>query len=542
MLPIRARLRTKLALVSLVLLVVPWTGYRYIVEMERFLFEGQRQALLSTAKAIAATLHEKPWLMHLSAPLRAPQQQNDIETPGSAAVETAVPIPLELSRASEQDDARADGTLADLLRGAERGDRRLWIASREFKVLAVVGGLKPVETISVEAGVWHRLLARLIQPPAQDFDDAFDEDLLAGGPEVMSALLGAGGTRVRNTRDDRAVIVSAAHPIWAGDSVVGVVVAEETTNPILLVKSEALGRLVVLTAGAFGAVALFLLGFATRLSARIRRLRDEAESAIDARGHISALATASTASDEIGDLSRSFSTVLGRLAQHHAYLESLASRLSHELSTPVAVVRSSLDNLRMEGVSDAAAVYLERAGDGLVRLSRILSRMSEATRLEASLVAQERERYDLKVVLANCVEGYRLAYPKHHISLDLPEGSVIIFGSPDLGAQLLDKLVGNAVDFSLPADPIRLSLFVARGEAVMTVENRGPCLADSVRDKLFDSMVSIRPAGGGDEPHLGLGLYVARLITEFHGGTINANNLPAHTGVSVVVALPSFET
>ena len=72
---------------------------------------------------------------------------------------------------------------------------------------------------------------------------------------------------------------------------------------------------------------------------------DEAEAAIDARGRVTRLTTASDAADEIGDLSRSFTTVLGRLARYNAYLEALAGRLSHELRTPVAVVRSSLENL-----------------------------------------------------------------------------------------------------------------------------------------------------------------------------------------------------
>ncbi|HLP25391.1 MAG TPA: histidine kinase dimerization/phospho-acceptor domain-containing protein, partial [Acidobacteriota bacterium] len=403
---VRVSLRAKLALVSLALLVVPWTGYRYVVEMERFLLGGQRDALLATAKAVATVLHERPRLMRLSAPLRAPSQETDAAAPGMAAVETAVTVPAEIGRASELDEVPADKELEDLLRGAERSDTRLWIANREYRILAVAGSLKPAEPSTAEPGAWRRFLAWLIQPPVQDFDDAFDEDVLSGGPEITGALLGAASTRVRNTRDDRAVIVSAAHPVWAGDAVIGVVVAEQTTNPVLSVKSDALERLVVLTLTALAAVALFLLGFASRLSARIRRLRDEAENAIDARGRIGALSTASTAGDEIGDLSRSFSTLLGRLSQHHAYLESLASRLSHELRTPVAVVRSSLDNLRMEGVSPDAVVYLDRAGEGLVRLTRILSRMSEASRLEASLVAQERERYDLKAVVANCVEGY----------------------------------------------------------------------------------------------------------------------------------------
>jgi signal transduction histidine kinase len=108
--------------------------------------------------------------------------------------------------------------------------------------------------------------------------------------------------------------MSAAHPIWSGDEVVGAVVAEETTNPLASVRSSALERLLVLTLVAFSGAAVILIAYATRLSLRIRRLRDEAESAIDTRGRITQLASGSRAADEVGDLSRSFSAVLSRLA------------------------------------------------------------------------------------------------------------------------------------------------------------------------------------------------------------------------------------
>jgi len=546
---LKLSLRVKLALVSLVLLVLPWAGYRYVVEMERFLLGSQEQALLATAKAVATALHERPRLMRLSAPLRAPQPPPEpspaveagasdlaaaTEAEKPAPVETAVPIAVEIGHASEH--GNGDKDLAELLRGAQRSQARLWVVNRELKILAVAGSLKPATAEA--ASPLRRALSWLIQPPAVDFDDAFDEDVLANGREVTAALLGAGASRVRNTADGRAVIVSAAYPIWAGDNVVGAVVAEETTNPILTVRNEALERLLVLTLTVFAAVAVVLLGFASRLSGRIRRLRDEAEGAIDASGRIGRLLTASKAGDEIGDLSRSFSTVLTRLAQHHTYLESLASRLSHELRTPVAVVRSSLENLRMEGVGEAAGVYVDRAEDGLNRLSRILSRMAEATRLEASLVTQERESYDLVRVVGDCVEGYRLAYPGQAFVLESAASPLKIGGSPDLIAQLLDKLVANAVDFSETGAPVRIEVAATAEGVRLCVANRGPRLPADMAGKLFESMVSVRPAAAGGEPHLGLGLYVARLIAEFHGGGIRAENLPAGDGVAIVVTLP----
>lgn len=559
--PTAVKLRVKLALVSLVLFVLPWAGYRYVVEMERFLLDSQQQALLATAKAIATALHERPRLMRLSTPLRAkpavpapatvdptlpadsaspaevPTEQHPapVETAVAVPLEAPIPVPREIGLASEHSETAAPD-LEGLLRGAQRSDARLWVVNRELKVLAVAGSLKSLPT--ADTPVWRQALSWLIRPPTDDFDDAFNEDALVNGREVTAALLGAGESRIRNSADGRAVIVSAAYPVWAGDNVVGAVVAEASTNPILSVRNEALERLLVLTLTVFAAVAIVLLGFASRLSGRIRRLRDEAEGAIDASGRISRLVTASKAGDEIGDLSRSFSTVLTRLAQHHSYLESLASRLSHELRTPVAVVRSSLENLRMEGVRDGARVYVDRAEEGLNRLSRILSRMAEATRLEASLVTQERERYDLVKVVRDCVEGYRLAYPVLTFDLQSPSSPLPVSGSPDLIAQLLDKLVANAADFSQPGAPIAIDVAATESDARLAVTNPGPRLPADMAGKLFESMVSVRPASSGGEPHLGLGLYVARLIAEFHGGNIRAENREDGQGVVVTVSLP----
>src|SRR5206468_9242484 len=152
--------------------------------------------------------------------------------------------------------------------------------------------------------------------------------------------------------------------------------------------------------------------------------------------------------DEIGDLSRTMSSVLGRLREYNAYLEAMAGRLSHELRTPVAVVRSSLDNLKTQELPATARVYVDRAGEGVSRLSRLISRLSEGTRLERMLESTERERFDLAALVSGCVEGYRAAYPAREFAYTGPNVPVEMNGVPDAFAQLLDKLVDNANDFA----------------------------------------------------------------------------------------------
>lgn len=544
----RLGLRAKLALVALVLLVLPWAGYEYVREMERFLLAGQEQALLGAARAVATALHDRPGLMR-ARPLRDTDLRREAEeelrrlaaergeTESGEEGESTLIIDRE-----ESAGRRETEEVGEILRGVERTTSRIWVVTRDLRVLALAGSLRRDDAeAQAQDNLPQRLLGLLIPRPSEDFDEAIADDALATGREISGAFQGTPGSRLRNTPDGKAVVISAAHPIWIGDEVAGAVVVEETTNPILSVRSRALERLLLATLAVFAVAAAVLLGFATRISTRIRALRDEAEGAIDARGRLAHLVTAQNAGDEIGDLSRSFSVMLGKLSQHHAYLESMASRLSHELRTPIAVVRSSLENLKLAPAN--ARVYIERAEEGLRRLGTILTRMSEATRLEQELDSVERERFDLAAVVSGCVEGYRLAYPTQSFELELPDGKAFALGSPDLAAQLLDKLAANAVDFAGDGRPVRISLALAEGRAELCVENKGPLLPEAMRDKLFQSMVSVRRErdheGGSGEPHLGLGLYVARLIAEFHGGTMAAKNLPSGDGVAVTAGFRS---
>jgi signal transduction histidine kinase len=158
------------------------------------------------------------------------------------------------------------------------------------------------------------------------------------------------------------------------------------------------------------------------------------------------------------------------------------------------------------------------------------------------LESAEVERFDLSAVIAGCVEGYRAAYPLRRFELSRPEAPVAMEGVPDAFAQLLDKLVENASDFAPPEGSIRIFLAADGRFARLAVENSGPPLAEETLGRLFDSMVTLREPdrtrGGAEGAHLGLGLYIVRLIAEFHGGRVRASNLADAAGVRFEVELP----
>jgi two-component system sensor histidine kinase ChvG len=352
-------------------------------------------------------------------------------------------------------------------------------------------------------------------------------------PYVSAALEGREtGAWFRSTETGRAVVAVAA-PVVSGDRVVGSVIMQQGTDAILSLTNEGLKRLIYVTLVTTIVVAGALLGYASWLSRRIRNLSVAAETALETEDLARALPSA-LARDEIGDLSRSFSWVLQQLGEYNDYLRTLASKLSHELRTPLAIVTSSLENLEHESLDETALGYTARAREGADRLRAILNAMSEASRVEELMKNADPERFDLRSVLESAAAAYRDAYAERRFEFTAAAGDTIVTGSPELLIQMLDKLIDNAVDFSGAGDTIRIELSGNEESLSIDVMNPGPPLPERMRSQLFDSMVSMR--AGKDSRHLGLGLYIARLIAEGHGGSIRAEN--SDGGVVFSVSLP----
>ncbi|MCV6639537.1 proteobacterial dedicated sortase system histidine kinase [Candidatus Albibeggiatoa sp. nov. NOAA] len=412
--------------------------------------------------------------------------------------------------------------------------RRVWVLDKQRRILASYGDLYR----ELHEHPLDEVFSLLLPPVSEKIDNSRRDDGLYY-QQIQYALNGLPDVRWHSTDDDKAVIVSAAHPIRDQNQVIGAVMVEETSHSIQTVQRQAIANLFNKTLLLFTVVTLLLLVFASRLSVRLRHLRNQAETAIDANGRVTATKIGSNAKDEIGDLSRSFSNILDKLNQYNNYLEGMASRLSHELRTPIAVVRSSLENLELEqDLSEHSTVYIERAKQGIERLNTTITRLSEATRLEQALQDAEREKVDLKDLVSNCVAGYRLAYPEQRFHSVLPNQPIVSLVAPDLIAQMLDKLVSNAADFSDAEQAIRVELVQERGVARLSVLNRGANIPADMQERLFESMVSFRQSTDAREPHLGLGLYMVRLIVNYHGGLVKVSNHPEGSGAMFTVWLP----
>ncbi|MFL0798874.1 MAG: HAMP domain-containing protein [Agarilytica sp.] len=323
---------------------------------------------------------------------------------------------------------------------------------------------------------------------------------------------------------------------------IGAIVAEQSTSAMADITNQAFSKILAYSFLASMFAALCLVVYATWLSLRIQKLSEAAASAVSESGKINEDFPILKSGDELGELSRSYAQLLTRLREYTNYLRTLSSKLSHELRTPLAIVRSSLDNLEHETLGNQAKVYADRAREGTTRLSNILNAMSAASRVEQSIDASEREVIPCDELLTNLKAAYEDVYQHvcFHLKIRSNPKGLSINGAGELLVQALDKLVDNAADFCPEQGTIELGLYRHQDWVVFTVHNEGPPLPGHMHGQLFDSMVSVRdkPPSEADH-HLGLGLYIVRLITDFHHGEVQGYNVPDNSGVIFELRLPA---
>lgn len=355
-------------------------------------------------------------------------------------------------------------------------------------------------------------------PPSRGFLDRLYRSLLAGSGEQR--------------------LIEASAPIYTREpkSVLGRLSVTQSTERWLTLKDHALTTLFNLTLVTTIVAMLAMFAFAARLGLRLARLRRASESAMTRTGLVTTFPETDTR-DELGDLARGFATLLGRLDEYTGYLRTLAGKLAHEIRTPLTIVRSSLENLETEAApSGSARTYLDRAREGSERLNAILVAMGAATRVEEAINSAERSRFDLVPVVDSAVHAYRDAFTGHAFAFEAQEAQIEIEGAPDLIVQMLDKLIDNAVDFTPPGATIVVKLSADADSARLEVENPGPPLAPGIRARIFESLWQSR-VDADSRPHFGLGLYIVRLIAEFHDGEASADNLTGDSGVRFTVRL-----
>ena len=429
----------------------------------------------------------------------------------------------------------ATSGLGELLATFIRTGTRATVVDANGLKLGTAGALRAAGLEDDTGGTWFR---RFVTVDTSSWPVQASLPDRINGKSITAALAGRPAAEwLRTSAGAQDLLLLAAAPIAVDGRTRGAVVLEQSGDQLLDLRDRALAHLFDLTLLATALAVLFAFSLATFISVRIGRLRSAADSAVGNDGRIRLEMPESGSADEIGALARAFERLLARLNEHARYLRTLGGKLSHELRTPLTIVRSSLDNLESEGVRGDQRGYVIRAREGTVRLQSILSALGAASRVEESIQQAERVSFDLAELSRAAVAGYRDAFPNARFMLDVPADGCLLFGAPELIAQMLDKLVENAVDFTPPGGAITVKLGRAGGRYELSVENDGPSIPDAMLGRLFESLFEHRQ-GSDDKPHFGLGLYIVRLIAEFHDGNALAVNRPDGNGAAFRVSLP----
>lgn len=347
-------------------------------------------------------------------------------------------------------------------------------------------------------------------------------------PEVALIKQAISGITFQQYRmfNEAPVSLMSATPLKVQGRTVGAVVLEQTMDSLLTDSLRKFYRLIGMGASVFIIVFIGAVIYIASLSNRITRLDNDVRKTFDAHGRVTDLnfpdRVVRVYQDELSDLRHHIHEMLTQLSSYERYLKQLPRALRHELHNPMNRLSMSLSLLENE-VDHKQIRYSKHA---LEQLKQIISSLSEASSIEDSLTNQEPEPFPIREMLSHYLENVQSlnTHLNLRVNCSIPADTEVL-GDGFMLEQLMDKLISNAKDFDDGKEPITVSAYLNnKSEVEIMVQNTGKPLPDGLEKQIFDGMTSIRDANSGHQAHLGLGLYIVKLIAEFHHGRAEAFN------------------
>ena len=345
--------------------------------------------------------------------------------------------------------------------------------------------------------------------------------------EAMEALRGNKASAVRSDRGQR-LILSVAVPVQRYKQVLGALMVSHDDSTIAASVREVQLDVLRIAAVALAATVLLSLYLGGTIVRPLRRLAAAAASVRSNDDDKPEIPDLTDRRDEIGDLSHALRDMTDAIWKRMDAIESFAADVAHELKNPLTSLRSAVETtLRLENPEQRAKL-LQIVLDDVNRLNRLISDISEASRLDASLMRAQMVPVDLAVLLQEMVSVYR-ATQADRAGVNLLFSAIgqvpfIVGGQESRLSQVFRNLLDNALSFS-PADG-KIFVTVQRqfDFVVASFEDEGAGIPENKRRAIFDRFYSERPAGEQFGAHSGLGLSIAKQIIEAYRGTIEATN------------------
>lgn len=371
-------------------------------------------------------------------------------------------------------------------------------------------------------------------------------------PEVMNALTGGRGAVVRVTEKGE-LIVSVAVPVQRFRAVLGVLLLSTQAGDIdKIVHAERMAIFRVFGVAAMVNIVLSLL-LASTIATPLRRLSAAAVRVRRGARAREEIPDFSDRQDEIGNLSVALRGMTNALYDRIAAIESFAADVSHELKNPLTSLRSAVETLPLARNEHSRKRLMDVIQHDVRRMDRLISDISDASRLDAELARQDGVSVDMQTLLTDMTDiarQVRAGSKKVAIELKIDSRNSGKSGFTVLGhdlrlGQVVTNLIENARSFVPETDGrITIRLGRRRGMIRVMVEDNGPGIRAEVIERVFERFYTDRPDGEDFGQNSGLGLSISRQIIEAHGGSLTAENIPGDeagkwAGARFIIELPA---
>ena len=362
--------------------------------------------------------------------------------------------------------------------------------------------------------------------------------------EVNKALGGETGTSERVNEQDE-LVLSVAVPIKRFQTIYGVLMLTTESGDIdgiLKAERTALFEVFFVAFAALLFSSLYLAGF---IAAPIRNLAEAAEQIRRGRRGREAIPTLEDRNDEIGELAESLSAMTRALYDRIDAIESFAADVAHELKNPLTSLKSAVEMLERTKEPEKRERLVQVVRNDLKRIDRLITDISDASRLDAELSRGQSAPVDITKLLDTMVDIYN--------GMDLPRGirihfssesapRAVVHGLSERLGQVFRNLIDNAISFSPQNGIVEVSAQMAGARVLAEVADEGPGIPEPDIERIFERFYTERPAEHGFGKNSGLGLAIARQIVVSHGGRIWAENKRnsegRRVGARFIVELP----
>lgn len=505
-------LTRRILAVNVLALALLGLGFLYLGQYRAGLIDTQLDALRTQGQIFAAALGEGAVF----------------ETPG----ESEMLIP-ELGRQMLRrlvEPTRARTRLFDL-RGALIADSLLLTAPSDA---VQVEELPPPET---ERPLW-RLAERIVNairdllPASTDYPPYIDipNPSAANYPEAVQALSGVPAKAVRRDRATGDLVLSVAVPVQRYKKVLGAVLlsggGHDIEQAVHAVRLEVL-KLFIAVLSVTVALSIYLAGTIAR---PIRRLAIAAQRVRHGKGRQVAIPDFSMRGDEIGELSASLREMTAALWRRMDAIERFAADVAHEIKNPLTSLKSAVETVARVTDPDKQRRLMAVIVEDVGRLDRLISDISNASRLDAEMSRVELEPVSLGRLLAALVDVHQATAIEGGPRLDLAlapglsERQLTVPGMESRLVQVFRNLIANAISFSPIGGVIRIAVRRSGDWVTIAVEDEGPGIPEGKLEAIFDRFYTERPVGEQFGMHSGLGLSISKQIVEAHHGKIQAEN------------------